>query len=945
MQRLSALYLVFTRQLKFKKLPKRLDLLLLILCAAVQLGASDQKSNPKETSLSPSLDTDQNSYPPGSEVHITGSGFLSGETVTLTVSLLDSYSAGGEADEPWDVSASNKGGFTSYWAVPDNDALEEVFKVTATGKTSKRQATAFFADANVQLSLTTNLPDTLCPGERIEVCANLSQQCGGGLLTPLPGRELIFYANAGDCGANVGQNGEDTIQTDTDGNACFTLSVPDAPGEFALRVKFQGEDRPEPCPEVGNNACNPTDPLANKRCTNLSTANVCATYIVDTIACGCGEPIINCPSYVTQANEPGQCGAPVFYSVEASGKCGPTTTSCSPSSGSFFLVGTTAVLCTATDTAGNSASCSFPVSVQDTEAPQFFCPENIAVHTGSNQDNGVPVSYSAVAVDNCASPAVVCTPPSGSLFPTGVTAVTCTASDASRNSSACSFTVTLNSLLFFQRSGAFAGDQLGFSVAGGGDVNGDGFADFLVSIPGADGGAAGNSAVFLDAGSVEVFSGADGSLLYQADGSSGGDRLGGSVGIQGDVNNDGLDDFIVGAPYADANGMVDAGAAYVYSGAGGTLLYTVGGAAESDRLGGSVGILADVNGDGKDEFLVGAPGYDVGGTGEMAALPDAGAVYVYSGVDGSLLYQVTGTGAGDGLGGTVGVSGDVNADGTGDFIVGAPEADPNGLVDAGAAYVYSGTNGQLVYEIDGGAAGDRLGSSVGISGDVNADGKADFIVGAPFEDIIAVGGAALKNAGAAAALEDAGAAYVYSGADGGLLYEIDGSGSGDRLGGSVGISGPVNGDLYDDFFVAAPEADPNGLVDAGQVTVYSGSNGQTLMSVDGGTSGDRLGGSAGAFESTGGGGSVRIILGAPGAEAEAGAAFVYQIAHKGDLNGDGRLSAADIYLLLNCIFLQQGYCPLEITDLNCDGSAISPSDVVILLNAAFLEMPVTCVQY
>ncbi|MGH8003659.1 MAG: HYR domain-containing protein, partial [Limisphaerales bacterium] len=374
-------------------------------------------------------------------MRITGGGFLSGEEVQLVVEHLDSSVTRGEGHDPWTVTVSAKGGFVSYWTVPYDDNLGEVLKLSATGQVSRSHASTLFVDANTQLALTTTLPDTLCPGEIIEICANLSQRCGTGGLTPLPGRGLIFYVNAGDCGANLGQQGEDTVLTDAQGNACFVFMVPEMPGELALRVKFQGEQKPDPCPEVGNSACNPTDPTPNKRCTNLASANVCATYIVDSAACGCRTPVLNCPAFITQNNDPGQCGAVVNFNVQATGKCGPVTTVCSPLSGSFFLVGTTAVTCTATDTAGNSNSCSFSVTVQDTEAPQIFCSGNLSVTTGPGQGN-VPVSYSASAADNCASSGAVCSPASGSFFPVGVTTVTCSASDASQNSSSCSFTVT-----------------------------------------------------------------------------------------------------------------------------------------------------------------------------------------------------------------------------------------------------------------------------------------------------------------------------------------------------------------------------------------------------------------------------------------------------------------------------------------------------------------------
>lgn len=934
----------YLKQSSVKTPVKKFQFLLLCLFAFVLLGFSNKKQNSETTGefSSPSVTTDQYDYPPGSTVRITGQGFQSGETITLAVNRPAANESGNNLYDSWTVTASTGGEFITLWPVPYDENLGAVLQVSATGAASALKASTLFANSNSQIRFTTTLPDTLCPGETVQVCAQLSLRCRDGNALSLHGKKLIFFINDGNCGVNVGQNGQDTIETDDQGIACLTLATPLAPGLFSIRVKFLGEDRPGPCPDILNYDCDLSDSVSNGGCGDIAASHTCQTAVIDSGACvGCRAPTLSCPEHISQSNDPGQCGAVVNFNVEASGSCGPNTVVCVPPSGSFFLVGTTDVICTASDTAGNSSSCSFPLTVQDTEAPQVFCSGNLSVTTGPGQGN-VAVSYSASSTDNCVSVGVICSPPSGSFFPIGVTTVTCSASDASQNSFSCSFTVTVNSILFFQRSGAFSNDQMGFSVAGGGDVNGDGFADFLVTIPGADGGGAGNSAALPDAGSVEVFSGADGQLLFQTNGLNEGDRLGGSAGIGGDVNNDGFEDFIAGSPEADVNGMVDAGAAYVYSGTDGNVLYEIKGAASANRLGGSVGILEDINGDGHDEFIVCAPGADLGGSGSSAVLEDAGAVYVHSGLDGSLLYQINGEEAANRLGGSLGVGGDVDEDGEEDFIVGTPEADINGMVDAGAAYVFSGKTGQLLYPIYGTSGGDHLGSSVGISGNVDGEGGDDLIVGVPGKDVF--------SAGNSATLADAGAAYVYSGSDGMLLYQFEGKETADRLGGSVGFAEDVDEGGNDDFYIAAPEANPNGLIDAGSVTVYSGETGQPLFEADGGSSGDRLGGSMSIFESVTGeeGGLDRFLIGAPGAdfgtETDAGSAFVYQIAYKGDLNGDGRLGAADVVLLLTCIFLNRGFCPPEIADMNCDGSIVSPTDVVILLNATFLSEPIICVQ-
>ena len=196
------------------------------------------------------------------------------------------------------------------------------------------------------------------------------------------------------------------------------------------------------------------------------------------------------------------------------------------------------------------------------------------------------------------------------------------------------------------------------------------------------------------------------------------------VVVAGDVNVDGRADFIVGAWQAAPGGRADAGSAYVYSGADGSLLYQKDGGATGDTFGWSVSAAGDVNWDGMADFIVGATRADPGGR------ADAGSVYVYSGADGSLLYQRDGGAEYNNFGHSVSAAGDVNGDGKADFIVGERLADPGGRLGAGSAYVYSGADGSILYQKDGVAANDRLGVSVSTAGDVNGDGKADFIVGA-----------------------------------------------------------------------------------------------------------------------------------------------------------------------------------------------------------------------
>ncbi len=466
-----------------------------------------------------------------------------------------------------------------------------------------------------------------------------------------------------------------------------------------------------------------------------------------------------------------------------------------------------------------------------------------------------------------------------------------------------------------QKNGASPGDELGFAVAGGGDVDGDGFADYIVGAPGTDIPAIGAAADLVDAGSAFVYSGAADTLLLRINGPAAGERLGGSVGFVSDLNADGKSELLVGAPgAADSAGKV-----YLYSGATGTLLFPpFTGGAPGDRLGGSVGIFAsDMNNDGKADFTAGAPGADPGGR------TDAGSAYVYSGADGSPLFQKDGFAAGDRLGGSVGITPkatDVDGDNRADFVIGAEGA--NGA--AGAVYAYSGLNGNLLFQKTGAASGDRLGGSVGLTQalDVDADGRADLAAGAPG-----------TNA-------SAGAVFVYSGATGNLLFQKNGSASGDRLGGSVGIAADVDADGLGDLIAGAPGATDS----AGAVFVYSGGSGSLLFQKNGSASGDRLGGSVGIYADASG--QAHFIVGAPNADPnnnpDAGSAFVFQTLRKGDLDGDGFLTSTDVVLMLNCVFLGVGdNCRVSVADLDCEGFLTS-TDVVMLLNGVFLDIQILC---
>jgi len=176
------------------------------------------------------------------------------------------------------------------------------------------------------------------------------------------------------------------------------------------------------------------------------------TELTNRFTCCCPSSIVlNCPPKPVNAWTCGTAPIPVNYNVTASSLCSNVTVSvkCVPPSGSLFPANTsTLVTCTATDSLGNTTSCTFPVTVvRDIIPPVIMCPGPI---TRVLCTNSVAVYYKAKAKDDCSpTVSIACVPPSGTVFNTGTTIVTCTATDACGNTSSCSFPVkVINNLLW-----------------------------------------------------------------------------------------------------------------------------------------------------------------------------------------------------------------------------------------------------------------------------------------------------------------------------------------------------------------------------------------------------------------------------------------------------------------------------------------------------------------
>ncbi len=262
----------------------------------------------------------------------------------------------------------------------------------------------------------------------------------------------------------------------------------------------------------------------------------------------------------------------------------------------------------------------------------------------------------------------------------------------------------------------------------------------------------------------------------------------------------------------------------------------------------------------------------------------------------SWLGKFSGESVNDLFGQSVSSAGDVNNDGHMDVIVGAPYDDNNGD-SSGSARIFSGVNGTLLYTFNGDSANDFFGSSVSGAGDVNKDGYADVIVGTPYDD---------SNG------QNSGSARILSGADGAILYTLNGDSANDLFGNAVSDAGDVNNDGYADVIVGAYQDDNHGT-NSGSARIFSGANGSILYTFNGDNTGDSFGWSVrnagdvnldgysdiivGAYQDDNNGldsGMARIFSGANGTILRtlngdgAGDHFGYAVSNAGDINKDGK---------------------------------------------------------
>ncbi|MDQ0463373.1 Ca2+-binding RTX toxin-like protein [Caulobacter ginsengisoli] len=407
--------------------------------------------------------------------------------------------------------------------------------------------------------------------------------------------------------------------------------------------------------------------------------------------------------------------------------------------------------------------------------------------------------------------------------------------------------------------------RLGTYAAAAGDINGDGFGDVILDASGSSPGVVvfGHGGAFASSLDAAALSGIDGFRMTV--------NLGANIGqasvATADINQDGFDDILVGAPNQSGTSFVYLlyGAANApnnvvdLTGLAGGSGVIIRGLTTGDRLGESVA-AADLNGDGYQDLILGA-GYAASVNGS-----ETGAVYVVYGkaggftsdidlsaLDGTNGFRISGAAFRDKAGWSVAAAGDVNGDGFQDIVIGARAADPHGTYSGSAYVIYGNEDGfpadlnlaapatGFGLRIDGALANDELGFSVSSAGDLNHDGYDDLVIGARSAHF---GGTAQ------------GAAYVLFGRpQGGPVAGVTSSGS------------PIN-----DSLIGGGGLDNLGGGEGGDF-LY-GLAGKDIL--DGGNGDDWLDGGAGADRMTGGAGNdvyfvdsnLDVVIEAPGGGAD-----------------------------------------------------------------------------
>ncbi|MCA9277738.1 MAG: FG-GAP repeat protein [Phycisphaeraceae bacterium] len=348
--------------------------------------------------------------------------------------------------------------------------------------------------------------------------------------------------------------------------------------------------------------------------------------------------------------------------------------------------------------------------------------------------------------------------------------------------------------------GEAPGDEFGYTCNPIGDITGDGVTEFIVSSAYHDAGAP-------NGGKVYIYDGATRALLKAHVGTVTNGAFGFRVQPGGDLNGDGVPDYVVSGP--GVLGTATTGEVFAFSGADHSVIAHIPSPVPNARFGQGLSVPGDINGDGEDDLVIGA---SRDGTGA----PLAGVVRVYSRSDWTTPWREHIGTTTDALFGhaSQGLA-DITNDGVPEYIIGAPG---DGPTQGGVAYVYNGLTGSLEYSIapSSSTAVDFARFFANDVGDLNNDGVRDIFIG-DFNDN-ALG-------------PWTGVAYTFSGVDGSQLHRINGLGAYCSIGFGGRYLGDMDCDGHDDFLTAYLYVPGASAVWGGQVAIFSGKTGETLRTI------------------------------------------------------------------------------------------------------------------
>ncbi|MCH8990736.1 MAG: HYR domain-containing protein, partial [Acidobacteria bacterium] len=311
-------------------------------------------------------------------------------------------------------------------------------------------------------------PVAVCPGDTIvssdpDTCGAIvdfdiqaTDNCPGVSVSAAPAPGSFFP---------VGETTVQIIAVDSAGNTdtcIFAVTVIDTeqpvarcpgdttitaePGQCSVALLFQAE-ADDNCPGAAI-ICSPPSgssfPVGQTTVTCVATdaaGNQDSCTFIVTVQ-DVEPPVAACPGDITLPNDPDSCGAVISFAIDATDNCPGVSVSAAPAPGSFFPVGETSVKVIATDSAGNTDTCNFIVTVNDTEAPVARCPGDTTIAADAGQCGAV-VNFAAMATDNCPGATISCDSSTGAFFSVGMTPVTCIAVDVAGNADTCMFTVTV----------------------------------------------------------------------------------------------------------------------------------------------------------------------------------------------------------------------------------------------------------------------------------------------------------------------------------------------------------------------------------------------------------------------------------------------------------------------------------------------------------------------